>query len=122
MGRIIVPAAIKHRVTPFADLLNTPEQFKRVEAAFERILADSFMEDERRSGKEFVARIKTQLEIRRRANILGKWFRILRGELGHGMIRTMDELPKALRKELDGESYTPPQKNKLWSPKGVAQC
>jgi hypothetical protein len=122
MGRIIAPAFIKDRPTPFSDLLNTPQQFQRVEAAFCRILSASFLEDERRSGKEFVARIRTQLEERRRADILGKWFRILRGELGFGMIRTMDELPKALRKELDGETYTPPEKNRLWAPGGVAQC
>ena len=53
-----------------------------------------------------------------RAAIIGEWFRIMRAELGFGMIKTMDELPKALRKKLDGETYAPPEPKLLWAPGG----
>lgn len=107
--------------TPFMDLLDDPKEFRKLVLAFAHILRGSFITDERRRGKEYRQRIHTQAEEKRRADILGRWFRVMRGDLGFSMQLTMDQLPRALRAELDGETYEPPDKNRLWTPGGVVQ-
>jgi hypothetical protein len=118
MSMIVVPQ--KHRADqrPFADLAEDPEKFRRAMRRFMLILEQSFTVDARMHGASFAQRHKTDSEIKRRANILGDWYRRLRN-LGYGHIQTMDELPKALRAALDGESYTPPERSRLWVPEGV---
>lgn len=106
---------------PFRQLANRPGDYDRVATAFARILRASFREDERRHGRAFVDRIHTQAEEKRRAEIIGKWFRELRGGLGFSLSRTLDEIQRALRTELDGGTYTPPEGNRLWAPGGALQ-
>jgi len=120
MGQIIVPS--RHRAdngSPFADLVGTPQKYKLVAQRFAQILAASFDDDERRQGKDYAKRVCTQQEQKRRAEILGRWFREMRGDLGWSVERTLDHLAVALRTELDGGTYTPPaDRNRLWAPGG----
>lgn len=95
---------------PFAELVTT-DQAASVTAAFEKILLASFATDAAREaivvcgvrGKPKM----TMAEIKRRFNILTKWFGILRTDLGWSVVRILDILPSALRKELDGEEFVP---------------
>jgi len=96
------------------DLLDDPVQAKQAFVMFQRILAGSFREEERRHGKEFRKRIQTQDEMNRRADIIAKWFREMRCSLGYSMQKCMAEIPNALRAELDGARYTPPPKDKMY--------
>lgn len=116
---IVVPIGPIEDPRPFLSLLNERGNYPLVARKFASTLAASFAEDARRNGAEFVRKIHTQDEEKRRAEILGKWFRRLRGDLGFSLNRTLDELPRALRAELDGGSYTPPEKNRLWAPGGA---
>jgi len=119
MGVIIVPGAPNADPYPFLSLVDRPEDKRRTLNGFTNILAGSFREDERRQGKEFVRRIHTLAEEKRRAEIIGRWFRVMRAELGYSLSRTLDEIPRALRTELDGGKYTPPERDQLWAPGGA---
>jgi len=119
MGSLIVPGTFAQNPTPFLELVSHRHDYDRVMQTFIKVLRESFQEDARRHGRGFVERIHTQHEEKRRAGIIGKWFRELRGGLGFSLARTLDELPKALRAELDGGSYTPPEASRLWAPGGA---
>jgi len=121
MGIVIAPSSPMSNPTPFAELLNKPEDMGRISRAFMASLEISFRVDQQRNGRAFRERIQTEPEIKRRSNILGKWFRTFRGDLGLSLVQTIDELPKALRAELDGTEYTPPEKSRLWSPEGARE-
>lgn len=54
----------------------------------------------------------TQAEIKRRIQICNKWFIELYKGLSWASRRALDELPKALRCELDGIDYTPSREGK----------
>jgi len=75
---------------------------------FERELRKSFATDEHRMGKAFRERVQTQAELKRRSQIMARWFRVFRGDLGYSLARCEAEMGRALRSELDGELYTPP--------------
>lgn len=117
MGILITPYSSDCSNTPFVDF--TLAQRKRVEARIVCILQESFITDERRQGKEFRTRVQTGHEIRKRGAIVYKWLRIMRKEHGYSMQQAIDLVPRALRTELDGGAYTPPPKNRLWTPEGV---
>jgi len=119
MGLVIVPGSPDADPTPFLRLIRHPQEHRRVVAAFMQTLAGSFELDKQRNGAEFAKRIHTQSEERRRSEIIARWFRRLRGDLGFSLSRALDELPRALRAELDGGSYTPPEGNTLWAPGGA---
>lgn len=116
MAQVLVPAHVKSGGTPYADLVQNPDEGRRVLQGFVKILAESFQEDEVQYGPAFRRTIQNASEEKRRADILGKWYRIMRGELGWGFHKTMDSLPKALRTELHGGKYEPPTVNRLWTP------
>lgn len=120
MGVIVTPGSPITERAPYLALANSPQDYRRVADAFVRILKASFDEDARRSGQAFADRVHTQGEERRRARILGKWFRELRNS-GFSTSRTLDEVQRALRTELDGGTYTPPEGNRLWAPGGALQ-
>ncbi len=120
MAHIIVPAQHRSDGSPFLGLTKDPRQEREATAAFVRILSASFDDDVRLRGREAALRGLTISEQRRRAGIMARWYRDLRG-MGHGHIRAMDELAKALRAELDGLPYTPPERNRLWAPGGTVQ-
>lgn len=83
------------------------------------ILERSFVTDETRLGKAHRQKVHTQAEERRRGMIMMRWFRVMRCDLGYSVQKALDLIPKALRTELDGGTYEPPPKNRLWSPEGV---
>lgn len=116
MAQILVPTHQRSTGTPYADLVRNPAEGKKVLQQFVKILADSFQEDEVQYGEAFRRTIETEAEMKRRADILGKWYRIMRGDLGWGFYKTMDNLPKALRTEMHGGRYEPPAENRLWTP------
>jgi len=120
MGSVIIPS--RHRAdssTPFGDLVDSPERYKKVMFRMAQVLAKSFCDDERRHGKEFEKRVHTDSEEKRRADIIGRWFRNMRGDLNWSIERTLDHLEKALRTELDGGTYNPPiERQRLWVPGG----
>jgi len=113
----IIEDSDKSTGTPFLDLM--PTEREAVQRRLVQILIESFQTDENRMGREFRLRISTQAEEKKRAKILFKWLRIMRGDLGYSMQQSLDIVPHALRTELDGGSYSPPPKNRLWTPGGV---
>jgi hypothetical protein len=119
MVAIIIPKSPGAIDRPFSDLVTKPEDLKKVIRTMTNALALSFDQDEKDHGVGFRLKIQTQQEVKRRTDILGRWFRVLRGDCGLGLIRCLDELPKALRKEINGEEYTPPEKSRLWTPEGA---
>jgi len=115
MAHVIVPPMHKADGGPFADLTKDQRQYHVAMRRFVAILAESFRTDAARLGADRAAKLHTQAEERRRADILGRWYRDLR-HAGHSHERSMDELSRALRAELDGAPYTPPERNRLWAP------
>lgn len=113
---------IKNRCSPFAEMVISPAQAIRAAKLFERTLRESFERDEKMIGKAFRLKIQTQAEMKRRAEIMARWFRVFRGDLGYSMARVEAELGNALRSELDGGLYTPPSTQRMFGvPEGVAQ-
>lgn len=62
--------------------------------------------------------VKTRNEVERRFRICIRWFVILRRDLGWSVPRILDDLPKALRHELDGTPYSPDEKHVSWTGEG----
>ncbi len=120
MGSIIIPS--RHRAdssSPFGDLVDSPAKMQKVALRIAQVLAKSFDEDERRHGKDFVKWVHSETEEKRRADILGRWFRDLRGGLNWSIEKSLDHLAPALRTELDGGTYNPPsERQRLWVPGG----
>jgi len=54
-------------------------------------------------------------EVRRRFNICERLYRQLRGDLGWGVQRVLDHLPRYLRCELDGVPWEPDRRT-CWMP------
>jgi hypothetical protein len=106
MTAVIVPR-LATDTRPFLELVKDPKLAQRAHDLFVAVLSDSFDEEERRYGKAFRERIQTDTEERRRANIMGQWFRVLRKEFHMAMARIEIELPRALRAEIDGTFYAP---------------
>lgn len=90
----------------FESLLNHPADAALVATRFELTIRKSFEQDRSRV---------TGSETRRRFAICEKWFRLLRGDKGWGLLRSLDALPHALRGELDGTGWTPDSRA-LWAP------
>lgn len=118
MTGIIVPetALFTFKRRPFADLTDDDAQVRQVERAFVRLLERSYADDAARYGTAFAQRMRTGAEIKRRANILGKWFRYLRGDCNYSITRALDESSRALRAELEGRPYSPPERRRCWTP------
>lgn len=106
------------RAGPFAQLLLSDRQMKRAHCMFTTVLAKSFEEDRRRKGDWFVRRIQTRAEMKRRGQIVARWFRVFRGELGYSLSKCEIELGRALRSELDETIYTPAPAGRAYGQKG----
>lgn len=89
----------------FLDLVQR-EQVGTATIAIERAIALSFREDN--------ARV-TGNEVRRRFAICERLVRHLRGDLGWGLQRVLDHLPRYLRCELDGVPWEPDART-VWAP------
>jgi hypothetical protein len=89
----------------FGDLVDSPEDFKRVYDVFFTTIMLSFrLVDTAALGYSTI--ISTD-EVKRRFEICARWFRTLRGELGYGLNRTLAAIPKALVCELTDQEYKP---------------
>jgi len=115
MANIIIPQQHRADGQPFAELAGDTRKVREALVLFTQILAQSFNDDAVIYGVDYAKRHSTDTERKRRADIMGRWYRDLRNA-GYGHIQTMDEIPKALRAELDGGNYTPPERNRLWAP------
>lgn len=102
-----IPQRHQSAKKPFEGLLHNAEACLRAGRMFEKALRRSFEQDERRHGKAFRERVQTATELKRRAEIMARWFRVFRGELGYSLSQCELELGGALRSELDGTLYTP---------------
>lgn len=110
------------RKHPFAGMLINPRQVVRTKMLFERVLQESFEYDEREMGAHFRAKVQTGDEMRRRADIMARWFRVFRGDLGYSLARIEAELGRALRCELNGGLFTPGPANRSYGvPQGDKQ-
>lgn len=79
----------------------TPETLNKLTDAIEATIIGSFEED-------IVLRsVMTTDEVHRRFRICAKWINVMRKDLAFSTVRIIDELPKALRHELDGKAYDP---------------
>lgn len=117
MPEILIPAL--HRSDkghPFAPLASQPELRRKVEVGFVRALQVAYQQDVAAIGKAYADRLNTEAERRRRFAILSKWYEILTGDCRFSPQHAVDELPRALRAELDGTPYAPPPASRLWSP------
>ena len=88
----------------FAELFNKPEDFELVFQSIEHTIMASFAIDRKVLGREPEI---TNNKVRERWYICEKWFRCMRGELGWGLTRTLDTLPKALACELLDMQFDP---------------
>ncbi len=84
----------------------------RVTAGIAGTIEDSFESD------QVLRSVQTRDEIERRFRICIRWFVLLRRELGWSVPRILDDLPKALRHELDGTPYAPDEKRVGWTGNG----
>jgi phage terminase large subunit len=71
------------------------------------VIAQSFQQDKSRV---------TQLEVRRRFQIVETLIRELRSDMGWAYERILDALPIALRCRLDGAPWDPTHQRNVWSP------
>jgi len=92
-------------VGAFADLV-AGDQVGCVWLAIERAIERSFREDGARMTGD---------EVRRRFSICECLLRRLRGDLGWGLQRALDHLPRYLRCELDGIPWQPDART-VWVP------
>lgn len=86
---------LTHLYRTFAEV---PEQLHSVLEGTTEVVGASFLVD---------GSLMTRSEIKRRTEICAKWTLVLRRDLKWSIHRILDELPRALRCELDGISYTP---------------
>jgi hypothetical protein len=99
---------------PFVSLFNNPDDFEHVFSSLEHTILSSFALDAQLTGS--APKITTE-EIRRRFSICEHWFRVMRGELGWGLRRTLDAIPKALANTLLGFEYDPSSEGEHgWGP------
>jgi hypothetical protein len=83
-----------------------PELVATVTLQFEEIIYASFLVDNSTQTKD---------EVKRRLNILARWWKVLRYDLKWSQARIKDHLPEALRFELDGKRWEPPREGeKTW--------
>jgi hypothetical protein len=92
---------------PFLELFNREGDFERVVDRIEHVVFQSFAQ----LDTAILGRVPemTDAEVSRRVVICEKWFRIMRGDLGWGLIRTLDTLALALGHELVGIEFDPAQ-------------
>jgi hypothetical protein len=96
-------------VSAFLDLVSD-DQVARVTRAIERTITESFHAD---------GSTMTGAEVRRRFAICERLVRRLRGDLGWGLQRILDHLPRYLRCELDGVPWNP-EERQVWIPEDEA--
>lgn len=97
---------------PFGALLSSPEQLTAVAAQVERVILESFGWE---AAHKLVVPVVTQPEIKRRFDIVEKYFRIFRGDLKWSVERALDHIGPALFCELvNGTPYEIPAERDTW--------
>lgn len=94
------------------------EDPKKLRIILDRItaaVAETFKEDRTRSGIVLLSQISpSQAEVKRRTNLAYDWFIRLRADCHYSTRKALDYLPRAIRAELDGESWEPPPAETSW--------
>jgi len=113
----IIGATNYHSNRVFAQFGINEHQRKIITEKFGSIIAASFNEDERQRRGQTGRVVSggsniTTNEINRRFDILEHWTRILVGDLHWSLTKTIDHLADALRTELDGKDYVPPENDR----------
>lgn len=104
---------IRNSDSAFAELVKRPEDLKFLFKSLAAVIGNSFKQDGDRGSIISL----TDTEFRRRFKICEKWFRIMRGDCGYSVERTVDFLPRALRADLDGTEFEPPKADLAgWAP------
>lgn len=98
----------------FAELFEDTSTRNKVFGAIYKTIEISFSE-----AWGSMTRAPTRDEIKRRFEILERWYRDLRGERKWSVDRVLQALPHALRCELIGNTYEPDDRA-LWIPKDGA--
>lgn len=93
--------------TALTELLGSPVAIGAVTNGIETAIRHSFASHPMRH--------KTADEVKRRFEICVKWFRVFRTEKKFSIDRSVDQLGRALRAELDGVEYKPHERA-LWAP------
>jgi hypothetical protein len=91
----------------FANLIESERDLARVTLAIEDAIARSF--------ETHPMRHPTQAEVKRRFDMCARIFERLRGQLGWGLVRTLDLMPLYLDTELNGSIWTPDARA-CWTP------
>lgn len=94
------------KASAFLPLLNSNADMAQVIRRMSSILARSFVAKGPGS-----MRAPTEAERKRRGEILFRWFRVMRADLGWSQRRALDTIEEALMCELGGSSYTPPKRD-----------
>jgi len=109
---IMVPARFNGS---WADgLMLDNDQKKRVIFGCIKVVRDSFDDDPKLTGAVREGSVAESV-IKERFKICEKWVRTLRGELHWPLRKILDMLPRALRAELDGETFVPTDRHG-WRP------
>lgn len=106
-------AIIRSRETAFSGLIRREADVVNLYKGISKAIGLSLAHDKKEHPLSFVP---TQTTIEERFKICEKWIRIMRGDCGYSLDRTLDFLPRALRTELDGGSFEPPKAGVGWSP------
>lgn len=89
--------------TAFLPLLNSEADLAKVVRRVTTVLGNSF--------RVHRMRAPTEAEKRRRVDIIFRWFKTMRLELGWSLTRTLDTIDQPLEAELRGETWTPPTRD-----------
>lgn len=106
-------AIIRNKEGAFAELVRKPEDMQRAALGFISAIENSFRQDQARSS---IVILKTEREVERRFRICEEWFRVMRGDCGYSVDKSIDFLPRALRCTLDGVAFEPPANATGWAP------
>lgn len=117
MVHIIDPGERRER-RPFLGVASNRNALRTAYRIFHDTVEQSFAEDQRHHGEFFVTKTRTKHEEKRRLRICFRWFEVMRRDYSFSLQRIADELPRALRTELNGGTYSPPERQTLWAPEG----
>lgn len=91
----------------YSEFRDYPEQLAKVVDGTTEVVYGSFLVD---------GSTQTRNEVKRRTELCARWVLTLRKDCRWSIERILDELPRALRSELDGIPYSPTREGRqTWS-------